>query len=341
MTKLSRLVCYAALYSCMAASAAPVTYQLQGVTFSDGGTASGSFAFDPATMRYTNVNIVTTNGGVRTGAIYRFVCGQDVPTCLGITPPSAGLVLNLTSTSANQTGMPAFALGFTPALSTAPGNAVLLGGVEASCSDVNCLNGIAPGRGVTGGTVLAIAGPTTTDDTYQLRYFANLAAGDSYINITNAGTLSGSDPTGRICVNVYTFDPAEELVSCCACPLTPNGLVSLSARNDLISNTLTPGVPTSITVKLLSSVPVAGTCNAASPTASNLARGMRAWATTIHARPGNPLVYDTTETPFSIGELSASELTKLSSFCGFIQTIGSGFGICRSCRAGALGSGLK
>src|ERR1700680_1006263 len=164
------------------------------------------------------------------------------------------------------------------------------------------------------------------DGVYQLRYLANLDKGDSYVNLTNAGTLSGFDPAGRICVNVYTFDPAEELISCCACPVTPNGLNSLSARNDLISNTLTPGVPTSITVKLLSSVPLPGnTCNAASPNAANLVRGMRAWATTLHLNTSvlpAPGVYQETETPFSVAELSASELAKLTGFCAFIQANG-------------------
>ena len=192
---------------------------------------------------------------------------------------------------------------------------------------------------------LAILFPPATPDVYQLRYLANLDKGDSYVNLTNAGTLNGFDPAGRICVNVYTFDPAEELISCCACPVTPNGLNSLSARNDLISNTLTPGVPTSITVKLLSSLPLPGnTCNAASPNAANLVRGMRAWATTLHlntsATPA-PGVYQETETPFSIVELSATELAKLTSFCAFIQANGSGFGICKSCRAGALGAEQK
>lgn len=151
--------------------------------------------------------------------------------------------------------------------------------------------------------------------------------------------MSGFDPGGRICVNVYTFDPNEELISCCACPVTPNGLTSLSARNDLISNTLTPGVPTSITVKLLASVPVGGTCNAASPNGTNLARGMRAWAITPHLNTStNPAAFQLTETPFTVGELSVSELSKLTGFCSFIQAIGSGFGICRSCHVGALGA---
>jgi hypothetical protein len=196
-----------------------------------------------------------------------------------------------------------------------------------------------------GNFVIAVTtSPVGVGDEYQIRYLANLDKGDSYVNFTNAGTLNGADPAGRICVNVYTFDPAEELISCCACPITPNGLNSLSARNDLISNTLTPGVPTSVTVKLLSTLPLPGnTCNPASPSATNLVRGLRAWATTLHLNTsGSPAVgYQQTETPFSRAELSFSELTKLTGFCAFIQANGSGFGICKSCRSGALGAGQK
>ncbi|MDQ2947628.1 MAG: ice-binding family protein, partial [Acidobacteriota bacterium] len=202
------------------------------------------------------------------------------------------------------------------------------------------------------------------DNTYQLRYFANLDKGDSYINVTNAGTLDGRAPAGNICANFYTFDPAEELISCCACAITPNGLASLSVRNDLTSNTLTPGAPTSVTVKLLASAvfgtgAAAGTnisataCDASAvgtgvigpPNTGNiLTRGMRAWATTLHLNTSvapAPGRYQKTETPFSVVELSLSELAKLQQFCGFIQANGSGFGICKACRFGALGGEQK
>src|SRR6202011_2566956 len=98
------------------------------------------------------------------------------------------------------------------------------------------------------------------------------------------------------------------------------------------------------TVKLISSLPLAGVCNPSSPTAPIVVRGMRAWATTIHlntsALPA-PGVYQETETPFTNAELSLTELAKLTSFCWFIQANGSGFGICKSCRACALGSEQK
>ena len=126
-------------------------------------------------------------------------------------------------------------------------------------------------------------------------------------------------------------------MSCCACEVTPNGLNSLSARNDLISNTLTPGVPTSIVIKLLATAPVAGVCNAGTATAARLAPGLRAWASTIHALPTTPVSYGMTETPFSRSQLSASELAKLTAQCGFIQANGSGYGICKCWPAADLG----
>src|SRR5262245_3977465 len=82
---------------------------------------------------------------------------------------------------------------------------------------------------------------------FQVRYAANLNIGDSVINITNAGTANtAAGALSNLCANVYTFSPDEQLIACCTCVVTPNALVSLSARNDLISNTLTPAVPNSI-----------------------------------------------------------------------------------------------
>ena len=180
----------------------------------------------------------------------------------------------------------------------------------------------------------AIAGAPA--DAFQVRYAANLNVGDSVINVTNAGTQNtAGGALTNICVNVYAFSPDEQLISCCSCVVTPNALVSLSARSDLISNTLTPAVPNSIVVKL---VATSGTsCNAASVPAANLAAGMRAWGTTLHATP-TAGTYAVTETAFDQAGLSAAELARITTFCGFIQANGSGYGICRSCRLGGLGA---
>jgi len=206
-------------------------------------------------------------------------------------------------------------------------------------------------------TVVAFAQPNVTVDTpFQVRYASNLNVGDSVVNITNsgargAGLAAGTSAatTGAICVNVYAFSPDEQMISCCSCPVTPNGLVSLSARQDLISNTLTPAVPTSIVIKLLATVPIGGTsCASSAAVEGVLTSGMLAWGTTVHAGAAAGSAAVVTETAFSPATLSGGteaafvgigELARLRSLCNFINANGSGFGICRSCRLGGLGAG--
>jgi len=205
-------------------------------------------------------------------------------------------------------------------------------------------------------SVVAFAQPNVTVDTpYQVRYASNLNVGDSVINITNSGARGAGLPagtsagtTGAICVNVYAFSPDEQMISCCSCPVTPNGLVSLSARQDLISNTLTPAVPTSIVVKLLATVPIGGnSCASSAAVTGDLTSGMLAWGTTVHAGATTGSAPVVTETAFSPATLSGrgntlvdiGELERLRSLCNFINANGSGFGICRSCRLGGLGAG--
>lgn len=194
--------------------------------------------------------------------------------------------------------------------------------------DVGCWTGYHP----------EIEVDTTPADAFQIRYASNLNIGDSVINLTNTGTVNGADPAGRICANVYTFDPAEEMVSCCSCLITPNGSDSLSTITDLISDPLTVGVPTSLVIKLVATAPVAGSCNAGM--SGDLVSGLLAWGTTIHQ---NTLTggYSVTEGPFATAVLSASELLKDVSTCNFIQSNGSGYGICKSCGTGGLGAVKK
>jgi hypothetical protein len=186
--------------------------------------------------------------------------------------------------------------------------------------------------------------PVTMDSPFQVRYAPNLNVGDSLINMTNsgargAGLQSGTSAsiTGSICVNVYAFDVDEQLVSCCSCPVTPNGLRSLSAQQDLISNTLTPRVPTSIVIKLLASVPVGGSCNNSAASPGEITPGLLAWGTSVHLNTSTSK-FETTETPFLPATLSAGEFARITTLCNFILANGSGFGICKSCRLGGLGA---
>lgn len=182
--------------------------------------------------------------------------------------------------------------------------------------------------------VLLFSAAARADDTYQVRYAANLNIGDSFVDFTNTGATVSAGVPENLCMNVYTFDPAEELISCCTCSVTPDGLVSLSVLQSLISNPLTPAIPTSVVIKVVAST---GLCNAA--TVTGVAHGALAWGTTLHQNTSTAAAsYQVTEAPFSFADLSAAELTHITTTCGFIQSDGSGFGICKGCSAGGLGA---
>jgi hypothetical protein len=172
----------------------------------------------------------------------------------------------------------------------------------------------------------------------------------------STGFAPAQGGAGNICASFYVFDPAEELVSCCTCLITPNELVSLSARNDLINNTLTGAPLTSgITVKVLahlaanSAATGANTvCDPTAANAANLVPGLKLWAITPHGNTGlvppppAATAFPLTETEFARAELSLAELNKLTGFCRFIRVVASGFGRCRSCpTVGAQGADIR
>jgi hypothetical protein len=188
------------------------------------------------------------------------------------------------------------------------------------------------------------------DASFQIRYAANLTNGDSVINLTNTGANGANfngpgfgAPVGNICVNVYAFSPDEQLISCCSCVITPNGLVSLSVNSDLVSNTLTGVRPNSVVVKLVNTLAGTGgsgtTCTQSAAlvgeTAFPIVPGLLAWGTTVHAAAVAG-TFATTETAFTPATLSAGELASIKNRCTNIIGNGSTFGICRSCRAGGL-----
>lgn len=207
---------------------------------------------------------------------------------------------------------------------------------------------------------LALAAvPVRAQQPFQVKYFSNLYMADSYINIVNTGANGASlngpgfGPAGNICVNVYAFSPDEQLVSCCSCLITPNGLVSLSVRDDVRADTITGTAPNSMVVKLVVTATGPGptftgtTCNgsaAAAGTAAfpTIAEGAAAWGTTAHfpgagALPAAPLPFSTTETAFTPATLSDGELASITNRCTNIVGNGSGFGICRACSQGGRG----
>jgi hypothetical protein len=187
-------------------------------------------------------------------------------------------------------------------------------------------------------TLFSIGGSVTVPcpaDGFQVGYAANVgpAGGESFIDMTNTGAGSTATTPQNLCINVYAFDAQEELLTCCACKVTPNGLSSLNVRQDLLSNTSTGENPSSAVIKLLATAPAGGICDATSAgTGANpLAAGMAAWGTTLHTLAGSPTGFGLTERPFTISTLSAGELSHLATFCSFVVANGTGSGICKGC----------
>jgi hypothetical protein len=95
-------------------------------------------------------------------------------------------------------------------------------------------------------------------------------------------------------------------------------------------------------VKVLATLAGGGTgtsCTnaAAGVTTATIVGGIAAWGTTVHSTP-TAGVYATTETAFTPSTLSAGELASLGGRCASILGNGSSFGVCNSCRVGALGA---
>jgi hypothetical protein len=277
----------------------------------------------------------------------------------------ASLIIVTPTDVTNSCGGTVTAAAGTSSVSLSGGSIVAIG----DCSITVTVQGTAPGSWVnttsnvtatvnaialTGKPASATLQVGEAPNAYFVRYASNLPVGDAVVNITNVG-IGSSLPgipgaqNGNICANVYTYSPDEQLVSCCSCLVTPNGLNSLSVNGDLTSNTLTPIRPSAVVIKLVASTPVGGTCNPATVTrtgsANFLASGLAAWGTSLHALPitaGTPAgTYGITETPFTDATLSNAELTRMTQLCGFIQANGSGYGICKSCKIGGLGAAKK
>ncbi len=187
--------------------------------------------------------------------------------------------------------------------------------------------------------------PTSTEASPLLvRYVRNLDRGDSVINITNSGARGAglaagttASTTGALCVNVYTLSAEDEMIHCCSCPVTPNGLLTLSARRDFVNNSLSsPKPPTALVVKLYATTPKSNSCSSSAYDDSVLAApGLHAWGTSIQiGADGKP--DPVTESPFLVATLGPGERERLVSRCAILNANGSGYGVCSSCRLGSF-----
>ena len=178
-----------------------------------------------------------------------------------------------------------------------------------------------------------------SDDVFEINYYANAntdgVTADATVRITNPGT-HGAPPHGTVpvtpgkgigdlCALIYVFSADQQLAECCGCPVTPNGLLTLSVKNDLTKNPLTPVTLHEGAIKIISSTPPAsGSCDAKSavPTPE-----LVAWATHVQ-KPTSSSPGVITETAFEDAQLSDAELSLLQDKCGDIQDNGSDHGVC-------------
>ena len=175
-----------------------------------------------------------------------------------------------------------------------------------------------------------------------VRYVRNLDRGDSVINLTNSGARGAglaagttASTTGAICVNVYAFSADDEMMNCCSCTVTPNGLLALSARRDFFTYPPLPKPPTSLIVKLYATVPARNSCISSAYDGSVLAApGLHAWGTSIQVgAEGKP--DPVTEAPFLVATLGPGERERLVSRCAILNANGSGYNVCSTCRLGS------
>ena len=177
-------------------------------------------------------------------------------------------------------------------------------------------------NGTLDGGIGPIAVPSSgcESDVYNVNYYAganNETYPDGTVQITNVGTSVGAagDASGDLCALIYVFSPDQQMAECCSCPVTPDGLLTLSINTNLTANPLTATTLTTGDIKIVSST----SCD---PTAPKPAPGIHAWATHIQTATKQ------TETAFTSPNLCSGELDGLATQCAILVSEGSGAGLC-------------
>ncbi len=153
---------------------------------------------------------------------------------------------------------------------------------------------------------------------YFVTYYANNVTGapDATVRFINDGNL-GTNSTGDLWAAFYIFDDSQELQECCACVVTPDGLLSEDVKTELTSTPLTGKIPTRGVIKVISSTSY-------DPTAPVPAYGLRGTATHIQRASQSSGAYATTETAFSDANLGSAEAAFLPQLCLFADNYLSG-----------------
>lgn len=175
--------------------------------------------------------------------------------------------------------------------------------------------------------LIAAVAVTVSAQTYQLNYYSNrnnAVGADQFVRIINDGEVGTPlSPThGTICADIYVFDATQEMIECCHCPISANGLLELTLNKNLGQSPLTgfPG-PDSGVIKIVADT--YPNCNETAPIPET---GLLAFGTHVQQPIAGTFV--NTEDEFESAPLASAELGFLGQACSFVQYLGSGKGVC-------------
>jgi hypothetical protein len=137
-----------ALLLSLTANAASVTWTVDSLLFSDGGSAYGSFDYDSSTNLYSEINITTLRSDGGGFANYQSLI-PSVPSNderLFLVGPGAG-------------GLTGVAFLFDSGLTNTGGTVAIISGEEVFCEDYECLQPAGKIRDVVSGSISAVPVP--------------------------------------------------------------------------------------------------------------------------------------------------------------------------------------
>ena len=157
--------------------------------------------------------------------------------------------------------------------------------------------------GIAGSASAQAVTSTGDNSVYFVSYFSNnvAAAPDATVRFINDG-----DTAGNLWAAFYVFDDSQELTECCACQITPDGLLSESVKTNLTANPLTGKVPARGVIKVISS-------SSLDPTNVIPTAGLRGFAT--HIQAVTKTTYAITETSVADANLGGAEEKLLQNLC--------------------------
>ncbi len=172
---------------------------------------------------------------------------------------------------------------------------------------------------------------------YLVGYFSNNpgpgGAADQQVRLINFGAAGTplTSPAGDVCANVYVFDANQEMVACCSCRITPNGLLTLSVANGLTNNPVTSVVPVNGDIKIVSTAAAGAAPCTPLTTNAGVLDSTTGFGTHLQTSGGTAAGTFITETELAeapAAVIGGAEGAFLLQACQFARYLGSNKGVC-------------